>query len=72
MDAVVKQMRVWCAVIALGLAMPTLAGCAPADVDVPPQRGIDADIDASRTQRGDSLYPDSTTPHHRPGFDRYY
>jgi hypothetical protein len=72
MDAAVKHMRVCCAIIALGLAMPTLASCVGADVDVPPRRGIDADIDASRTQRGDSLYPDSTIPHHRPGFDRYY
>jgi hypothetical protein len=63
-------MRFRFAVIALGFAMQMLAGCA--EYDVVPQRGIEADIDASRTQRGDSLYPDSTTPHHRPGVERYY
>jgi hypothetical protein len=63
-------MKLRFAMIAIGFAMQTLAGCV--EYDVAPQRGIEADIDASRTQRGDSLYPDSTTPHRRPGVERYY
>jgi hypothetical protein len=63
-------MKLWYAMIAIGLTMETLAGCA--NPDVPPQRGIQADIDASRTQRGDALYPDSTTPHRRSGVESDY
>lgn len=56
--------------IAVGVALSGLAACG--DFDLPPQRGIQSDIDASRTQRGDSLYPDSRMPHNPPVSGRYY
>jgi hypothetical protein len=42
--------------IAALAAMTVLAGCAQ-DIDYPPDRGISADIDASRYSGASSLYP---------------
>ncbi len=64
-------MRLQLAMLAVGMMGQTVAGCSMGDFDVPPQRGIQADIDASRTQRGDALYPDSTVQQRQRGVDRH-
>jgi hypothetical protein len=45
--------------IAALAVLTVLAGCA-ADIDYPPERGISADIDASRYGGASSLYPGMT------------